>query len=783
MSRTLTLALLSASLLNAFTVLAQPVNDLCSSVTPELLSVGSSVVFTGNTVGATIAGDNVPGSGLDNYGIPVVWAAFTTTQCANVALSFCGSPTAFGNQYFWEVLTAQCPADQLVVSSDYNSTECVDGEPTIHHYDLPAGTWYYPIWADQTGPIGDYVLTVSATACAGSGPANDLCSGAAAHALANGDTLVISGDNTGATDGEGLGYASVWESFTLASCADVVLDYCGTTFADYATGLYSDCPPSALIVADSADTCAAGALLQRFTGLSAGTYWIPVLMQTDYALGAYTINVSATACSGPPANDGCANATPHGIGVGGTLTFTGDNTGATANDGLPDTLVWENFSVATCTNMTLDYCGTAFSAFATGLYTNCPATTLVAPTATDTCVDGALSQTFTGLPAGTYWIPVLMQPDSAMGVYTIHLSAAACGVAPLVNDSCVNAVQWLLSPGQTVVLSDNNTGATDTEGLGFASAWEAFTLDTCATVSLDYCGTGFAAYATGLYADCADTVVTAPFSTDTCADGSFTETFTDLVAGTYWIPVLMQPDSAMGIYVITLTATACGPLIVPPVNDDCAQAIALTVSTPDSCGTYAVAGDNNGATSGGAMPACATDSSYSDVWFSFAAGTYEQVQLVLTSGTIAGAGMEVMAACGDTSLMCATGSDTLLLDVDADSTYLVRVFTDSTGTPGSFSLCAVGDITIGIMRPTIASSAMIYPNPGNGAFTLVPAVSAKDAQVTVLDLSGRIVHAETAQLLQGTGHAMDLVGTLHPGSYLLRIASAEGTSIARFTVR
>ena len=46
MSRTLTLALLSASLLNAFTVLAQPVNDLCSSVTPELLSVGGSVVFT-----------------------------------------------------------------------------------------------------------------------------------------------------------------------------------------------------------------------------------------------------------------------------------------------------------------------------------------------------------------------------------------------------------------------------------------------------------------------------------------------------------------------------------------------------------------------------------------------------------------------------------------------------------------------------------------------------------------------------------------------------------------
>ncbi|MGV9013210.1 MAG: T9SS type A sorting domain-containing protein [Flavobacteriales bacterium] len=781
MVRTLTLALLAVPFISYQSLEAQPVNDLCSSVTPQTLAVGGSVVYTGNTVGATMAGDNVPGSGLDNYGIPVVWAAFTTGQCADVALSFCGSPTAFGSQYFWEVLTAQCPADQLVVSSDYNNTECADGEPTIHHYSLPAGTWYYPVWADQSGPIGDYVLTISATACAGSGPANDECGGATAHALANGDNISITGDNTGATDGEGFGYATVWESFTLAGCADVVLDYCGTAFADYANGIYGNCPASTLIAADSTGNCDDGALQQRFSGLAAGTYWIPVLMQPDSAVGTYTIHVSAMTCSGPPANDVCMNAVPHGISVGSSLTITGDNTGATANDGLAFVATWENFSVASCTNLMLDYCGTGFTAYTSGLYTNCPATSMIAPTSTDTCQDGALIQTFMNLPAGTYWIPVLMEPDSALGAYTIHLNASVCGVTPLANDICVNAVQWQLSPGETVVMSDNNTGATDTEGLGYASAWESFTLDSCSMVFVDYCGTGFAAYATGLFADCADTLVIMPNSMDTCIDGSLTETFTALAAGTYWIPVLMQPDSAMGIYVITLVATSCGT-IGAPENDECGQAATLTLSTPDSCGTYALAGDNTGATPGDSMPACAADSLFNDVWFSFASGTYEQVQLVLTPGTIVGAGMEVLAACGDTGLICITDSDTLQLDVDAGNLYYVRVFTDNTGVPGTFTLCAVGDISIGVDAVPNTSGAILFPNPGNGDFTLMPAGSASDAMISVLDLGGRSVYSETAQLIQGSGHSIRLAGTLGAGSYFLRVSSKEGTSVVRFTV-
>ena len=103
--------------------LAQPPNDHCQDVVPGALAIGASITFTGNNEGATLDGDNVAGSGLDDFQSAVVWEAFTTTACANVRIAFCGSVAAFGADYYWNVLTQQCPADQLVITWDYNNNE------------------------------------------------------------------------------------------------------------------------------------------------------------------------------------------------------------------------------------------------------------------------------------------------------------------------------------------------------------------------------------------------------------------------------------------------------------------------------------------------------------------------------------------------------------------------------------------------------------------------------------------------------------------------------------
>src|SRR5690606_7863449 len=102
-----------------------PTNDECSGAANQNLAAGSSVTFTGTTAGATNTGDFVPGSELDGLDA-TVWHAFTTTECANVTVSYCGTDPAFESN--WIFLAPSCPAGDdyiLATSSDY--TTCPDG--------------------------------------------------------------------------------------------------------------------------------------------------------------------------------------------------------------------------------------------------------------------------------------------------------------------------------------------------------------------------------------------------------------------------------------------------------------------------------------------------------------------------------------------------------------------------------------------------------------------------------------------------------------------------------
>ena len=900
-----------------------PPNDHCEDVTPLALAVDSTIVFTGNNDGATLDGDNAPGSVLDGFGIPVVWVAFTTTACADVTISFCGSTAPFLANYFWEVITPQCPAGDLVNPTGYNNNECADGQPVIHFDELAAGTYYYPVWSAPGDAIGEYVISISASACASAGPANDLCSGAQPHSvdiggtvtiegdntgatdtenfgrpvvwesftisqcadvtvdycgtdpvfttyafgiygecpattiienttadlcvdgnmsetfvglapgtywipvvmdangaegmytiqvtaeacsgpsnnycngaelheLAVGDTLVINGDNTGATDNEGLGYANVWESFTISECADVEVSYCGTDTQFNVTaipGIYAECPVTDLILPSSLNACDDGNLIANFVGLAAGTYWIPVAMVPDVAEGPYVINVSATACPVviTPANDLCDAITPNGLSLGDTLVLNGDNTGATDSEGLGYANVWEAITIAECANVTVDYCGTdpAFTAFATGIYANCPPSQLIAPSSTDSCADGNMIQTFQGLTPGTYWIPVRMHPDSALGAYTMNVTAAACDIASgPVNDLCSNAVQHVLATGDTLTIIGDNTGATDSEGLGYANVWESITITECASVTLDYCGTDttFSVFATGIYSDCPATQVIQPSSTDTCASGNPVQTFTELAAGTYWIPVLMNLDSAVGVYSINVTAVACGT-VAPPANDLCADAAIITVVAPDSCATGVVVGDNLNATGSGDMPTCADPGqNWQDVWYTFNTGGADEATISLVPGTIAGAGMEVFAACGDSSLACSSDGSQIELTQLTDSMYHVRVFTQDDGTPGTFALCVTSDNTTGVSSMD-RGTVHLYPNPGTGDFTFVPSVSWTNARITVLDMTGRTVHVAQADLKAGEAYPLFLAGELKAGSYLFHVTSTQGSSMVKLMVK
>lgn len=150
-----------------FTVCVQegapsPVNDRCSDVTAQALSVGSPITFTGTTTGADTIGDYGSGSPLEGSNASV-WHAFTLTECANVSVAYCGTSPAF--EQVWGLLASTCPASTVRYADGINTLTCGDGNTTLTFDSLGAGTWYLPVLFDAEDANGDYTMEVGASSC------------------------------------------------------------------------------------------------------------------------------------------------------------------------------------------------------------------------------------------------------------------------------------------------------------------------------------------------------------------------------------------------------------------------------------------------------------------------------------------------------------------------------------------------------------------------------------------------------------------------------------------
>lgn len=460
-----------------------PPNDSCGTVSPVDLNVGDTLTFTGDNTGADTVGDAEAGTLLDDYG-PNVWHIFTTTECADVTVSYCGTTPAFGN--VWNLLATTCPAnDVLIGATSFNDTDCGDGNRTTFYNDLPAGTYYLPVLLDPFSSIGPYTIDVIAASCISPGPPNDDCASVVAQGLAVGDTIVFTGDNTGA---DSVGDAApgtllstygeeVWHLFTTTECTDVTVDYCdgATVFANYWNLLATSCPATDVLVYATTFNnvdCANGNRSLFFDDLPAGTYYIPVL--TDpFSVGPYSIEVSAVSCVPlPPPNDLCDGTAPEVLLLNGSLTFTGDNTLATTtNDAEPGTLldiaglpvVWHAFTMSECMSITVDYCGTdpVFGNWYNLLATTCPANDVLvfADSSNDvTCLDGNHTIFYSELAAGTYYIPVLLDPFSnAAGPYVVNVLSDSC-TTTMTAELTAPAITVFPNPGQgefTIIASDD----------------------------------------------------------------------------------------------------------------------------------------------------------------------------------------------------------------------------------------------------------------------------------------------------------------------------------------
>lgn len=209
-------------------VFAQPVNDLCTSITPQALAVGSSLIFSGTRAGATSRGDGVAGNILvTTANVGSVWHAFTTTECSDVTALYCNS--ALPATAEWAFLNTTCPGDDFVGYSYANfGTFCANGQFGVQWQNLPPGTYYMPIRA--AAGQGAYQIDIAAVACT-PGPINDDCSnptvlsvnttcvnvtGTTFHATPSGVQTLACNGNTGYANDD------VWFTFTATGAQHTI---------------------------------------------------------------------------------------------------------------------------------------------------------------------------------------------------------------------------------------------------------------------------------------------------------------------------------------------------------------------------------------------------------------------------------------------------------------------------------------------------------------------------------------------------------------------------------
>ena len=657
-------------------------------------------------------------------------------------------------------------------------------------------------------PVRFHQETPARDASRGGVALNDLCANAevlTVNAAGECPAAGVPGDNFGAgfetepsCDPGASAYEDVWYAFNSGAYTTVVIDLTPGDIEDLVIEvLEGGCSGTSV-------ACAIGdEAIGLVVSVTPGTdYVFSVVSNNDFGFGGtFDICLSGSGGGAGPANDECDNAIA--LPVGGACTPVSANA-ADATQSLDAILcngftspegndVWFSFeATGAVTSITVEGVGT-FDAVLEGFTGTCGALTSVA-CADATFPPNSTVETLTMVTTAgetyyvrvySYWAPVPTDFD-----FTI------CAFTPSdvpENDLCTGTTPVDLAIDGSVTFTGDNTGALDTEGLGFASVWHAFTITECANVVLDYCGTtpAFENASLRLYIGCPNTsfVGSSSFDVETCADGNVTIFYNSLAAGTYYYAVLTEPG-AQGPYTINVAATACP---AGPANDECAGAQSLNVNltcvpTP---GTTADATQSlapilcNGFTSSNAL----------DVWYSFVATapdhtiTVEGIEefdgvLEFFSGDCAGL---TSVSCTDdnfpnpdpvTEVMVQAG-------LTVGATYYVRVYDYAHASVNHlFNICVTGDV--GTAVDGIAgnsNSFSVFPNPGNGDMTIASGDMSGAVVIELMDMTGRIVHAEQRAMVAGQAQQLQLAGRLAAGSYVLRLSTEQGTSEQRVVIR
>ncbi|MBL7963523.1 MAG: T9SS type A sorting domain-containing protein [Flavobacteriales bacterium] len=667
-----------------------PVNDECTGAAVQALSDGSFVTVNGNSENAT-----------DEYGFgnPQVWEGFSVNECMDVTIGLCGTTPAFVN--ILALLMVDCdPLTNLAFSGNSNLTDCGDGNWTITFSGLAPGTYFVPV-LDIPGSSGPYTLNFSAAACSATPPANDDCDGAIALTPSNSCTPLVV-DVTGATPSspattcDGDASDDVWFMFTAVNTEHTVEVTPDPLYDAIFEVLSGDCSGlTSLACQDDLGTGQVETLL--LTGLSIGqTYYVRVY---DWYAGQPWVPLVGICILGeapvlPPANDECGDAETVDVNAFGdcpSAEVTGTTEAATAADeaactaGTGNTAdVWYGFNSGDNMEITVNLAATTAGAVYAELLDACGGTSLWC----DTTATAPFTWT---VDANTdYVVRIWTNLDvDAAGAFTLCLNAPEVIVPPPANDDCGDAEAIDVNafgdcPSAEVTGTTGNATASDeaacAAGTGnTADVWYGFNSADNTEIIVNLAATTAGAVYAELLDACGgtslwcDTTATAPFTWAVDAN-------TDYVVRIW---TNLDVDAA-GEFTLCLNAPE---VIIPPANDDCADAEIATVVLPTECSAIYTWGSTLNA-SGIDAPFCATGNTV-DVWYTFNSGDNTEIGVALNATTADNVYAELLDACGGMAIWCdqLAGSD-FTWTVDANTDYIVRIYTDTDmGVGGEFILC------------------------------------------------------------------------------------------------
>ena len=384
-------------------------------------------------------------------------------------------------------------------------------------------------------------------------------------------------------------------------------------------------------------------------------------------------------------HDGCSAAIPVLEGV----PYEGSTVGATGVDesscGTFDAAdVWHRFTATSSGTFCISLCGSEFDT-TLAVFDECGGTELACND--DSC--GLQSEVLVSLDAGQSCVIRIAGFDGETGSYSLVT------IVPPPNDECVNAIPVL----EEVPYEGSTVGATGVEEsrcgiFDTADVWHSFTAASSGTFLFSLCGSEFDT-TLAVFDECGGTELAC--NDDSC--GFQSAAIVNMDEGQSCVIRIAGFGGETGSYNLVVET------VVPPPNDECANAIPVLEGVPYEGSTHLATGIDE---------SVCGDNDITDVWHSYTPTSTGLVTISLC-GSEFDTTLAVFDGCGGTELACTDDSCDLQSEVcvslNAGQSYIIRV-AGFQGTTGSYVLTVTSN-------PPVPPSQPCGPSPADGA-TNVP---------------------------------------------------------------